>query len=153
MLLVISRKFAEWEESIEAAAKNQPGGAAAVKAALDKVRGETAGRGSSYRAQSPSARLRELTRTKRGRDILAATGFAPSRETQRRWSLPAGSPLAQKPGYANRQRINEAYEEMRSTSRNRSESAARRGVASAFTDALNYGATVRLRDIRSMRRG
>jgi hypothetical protein len=132
---------------------NLPSGAAAdIKAAIDRARA-SGERGKSYKAQGSSARLRELERTRRGQGILASLGFNPSRETRRRWSLSEGNPLSQKPGRANQDRINQAYERLRDTAGPSRESrSARRAVANRVTNALKdeYGVNVRLRDIRSL---
>ena len=94
----------------------------------------------SYRAKGWQAQLRALNRVRRGPAAMAAAAFRPSRETLRRWSKGE-----QKPSKANRERIQQAYENLRAPSTR----AQKAKAVQAFTDAL-YGAyrsDVRLRDI------
>jgi hypothetical protein len=94
----------------------------------------------SYRAKGWQAQLRALNRVKRGPAAMTAAALRPSRETLRRWGN--GS---QRPSKANRERIQQAYDNLR-TPRTQAQKAK---VAQAFTDALYnaYGSVVRLRDI------
>ena len=102
----------------------------------------------SYKAKSPQAQLHQLGSTRRGAEALREAGFNPSRRTQRRhengeiktWSK------------TNREKISEAYENMRNPGRG--VQGARREVVDALTESLKRlpgHATVRFRDIRSMR--
>jgi hypothetical protein len=130
------------------------GGAARIKRAVDRAR-TSAAPGSSYKARSSPAQLRELERTRKGRGILTELGFRPSRETRRRWSLPESNPLSQRPGKANRDRIGQAYGQLRDTARpgtTGASRAARRAVADTVTSVLAEGEgmsgfAIRLRDI------
>jgi hypothetical protein len=102
----------------------------------------------SYTAKSAQAQLHQLGSTKRGQQALRDAGFSPSRRTQRRhengeiktWSK------------ANREKITEAYENMRNPGRGIM--AARREVTDALTQSLRArydGQNIRFRDVRTMR--
>jgi hypothetical protein len=98
----------------------------------------------SYNAKGWEAQLNQLG-TRRGGDALKDAGFHPSPRTLKRWE--AGT---QKPSKANRERIREAYDNVRNPGRGVMQ--ARRDVADRLTDALRdeYGSNVRFRDIRSI---
>jgi transcriptional regulator with XRE-family HTH domain len=100
----------------------------------------------SYNAKSAQAQLNQLN-TKRGQEALREAGFSPSRRTLRRWEQGT-----QKPSKANREKIAEAYENVRNPGRG--VMGARRAVTDALTQSLRDrydGQNIRFRDIRTMR--
>ena len=122
---------------------------ATVKAVqhLRQAEGRDTGPLRSYKAKSWEAQLRQLNAVKRGTSAKQAAGLNPDSETLRRWKN--GS---QKPGKAYRERIAQAYDELRNPARGQV-AKARHDVAEKFTKALRdrYGVNVRLRDIRNFR--
>lgn len=108
---------------------------------------QTGGPLKSYRAKGWQAQLRQLGAVKRGPGAKQAAGLSPSRETLRRWEN--GS---QKPSKANRERIQEAYNQLRNPS-GMTPDQAKAKAAEALTDALYnaYGSVVRFRDIRTFK--
>jgi hypothetical protein len=102
---------------------------------------------SSYKAKGWSAQLKQLSKTERGREALREAGFAPSRETLRRYGH--GS---QSPGRANREKIAQAYGDARNPGRGWAK--ARRDVADALTGVMKAqygGSNIRFRDIEELR--
>lgn len=105
----------------------------------------------SYRAQGWHAQLRELTESARGSAAADRAGLSPSSRTMVGWLSET-----QTPNNANRARIEEAYNSLRT---GRVENArqnareARHDVANALSDALaeRYGSDIRLRDISNIR--
>ena len=82
---------------------------------------------------------------KRGEQARQAAGLSPSRETLRRWERGE-----QKPSRANRERIQEAYNQLAIPS-GMTVAQAKARTADALTDALfnAYGSPVRFRDIQT----
>lgn len=105
---------------------------------------QTGGPLKSYTAKGWQAQLRQLNTVKRGEQAKLNAGFAPSRETLRRWEKGL-----QKPSKANRGRIQRAYGQLANPSGMTPEQA-KKNVADALTSALDnaYGADIRFRDIR-----
>jgi len=106
---------------------------------------QTGGPLKSYRAKGWQAQLRQLGRVKRGEQARQAAGLSPSRETLRRWERGE-----QKPSRANRERIQEAYNQLANPS-GMTVAQAKARTADALTDALfnAYGSPVRFRDIQT----
>jgi hypothetical protein len=108
---------------------------------------QTGGPLKSYKAKGWQAQLRQLNAVKRGTAAKQAAGLSPSRETLRRWERGE-----QRPSKANRERIQEAYGQLRNPSGMTPEQARAR-AADALTDALYnaYGSPVRFRDIQTFK--
>lgn len=126
-----------------------------VRAALNRVNAAErsaaeARPATSYRAKGWHAQLRELTGSRRGSELAERAGLDPSARTLQRW-LAGGQPSR-----ANRERIAEAYEGLRTwrVDQARGEvQQARHELSGELSDALRerYGQEIRLRDIRTLR--
>jgi hypothetical protein len=98
----------------------------------------------SYQAKGWRAQLRQMQRTRRGREAVSGAGVSP--QTIRRWETGR-----QAPSRASREKIAGAYETVRNP-RPAGVSRATHRLTEAFTQAVRdrYGVTVRIRDIRHL---
>lgn len=105
----------------------------------------------SYRAQGWHAQLRELTESARGSAAADRAGLSPTARTLTAWLSEDRTPTR-----ANRDRIEEAYNSLRTTRVDNARQTARdarHNLSQALSDALGerYGSEIRLRDISNLR--
>jgi hypothetical protein len=128
---------------------------APVKVALDKARAaaqkaDTARPATSYTAKSWHAQLRVLTGSSRGSAAADKVGLSVTQRTLLGWLAETNDPSA-----ANRAKIAEAYDKLRTWNVDEARTAAQKAnheVAQELSKAMRdrYGAEIRLRDIRGM---